>query len=482
MKKNLKKWVSRIACLAMTLFMGTANSSDVITSFANAQAEEKAMTLELPADARGSGADYLEIDLGSLNITGTHIGIKVNPVTATDQNGNKPKWSMFRFIFTDANGKQYNTDNYGGIDSTIPAANADGSATQVTWMYSYLWPLQGFYGTMYLPWSLSNGGTKAKPTEAPAEIVKVRIQHNSDYTTARRYMLTHFFSLTDATLETEEKELSYGDVKVFESFEPDVLSVTEREIFNFGDVNFDEVQWSDNKVMNARLATSAELDKVTEIENKLSTEGFKSKYSTSGQIFDFSREKQVYGNALKWEYGSYYDLYDSALNSYGSLTVPVTGKLSDFSGAKGLTLWMKNPQSYPVSFNLEFSEADDTGAERWNLNGTDYRTAYFYDMKTGIEFSAPTLHVLFVPANFEGWIRLPFSQYACPSWSLAQGHDGIYEENNPHTNIYITSQFAINDSVTMYFDNIGLYYNDFNVGMLFGSTLPSIKNCLEGVK
>ena len=479
MKQNLKKWVTRIACFAMSLVFGSALAGDVVKSFVHANADEQAMTLELPESARGTGADYLEIDLGSLNITGTHIGIKVNPVTAKDQNGYTPKWSMFRFIFTDANGKEYNTDNFGGIDSTIPATNADGTGTQVTWMYSYLWPLQGFYGTMYLPWALSNGGTEAKPTSAPAEIVKIRIQHNSSYTTARRYMLAHFFSLTDATLVTEEKEVTYGDVRVFETFEKETLDVTEREIFNFGDVDLDSVTWSDNKVMTARYATNAELDKVAEIESKLATEGFKSKYSTSGQIFDFGQEEQTYGNALKWEYGSYYDLYDSGLNSYGSLTVPVSASHSDWTGAKGLTLWMKNPQPYPVSFNLEFSEADDTGAERWNLNGTDYRTAYFYDMTTGEEFSAPTLHVLFVPANFEGWIRLPFSQYACPSWSLAQGHDGIYEDGNLHTNIYITSQFSLNDSVTMYFDNIGLYYDDFNVGMLFGSTLPSIRDCLE---
>lgn len=482
MKQNLKKLVTRIACLAITLTVGVVQAGNTIKSFIHANAEQRAMTLELPEGSHGVGADYLEIDLGSLAITGTHIGIKVNPVTATDQNGGSPKWSMFRFIFTDANGKEWNTDNYGEIDTTIPATNVDGSATQVTWMYKYLWPLQGFYGTMYLPWSLSNGGSKDKPTEAPAEIVKIRIQHNSDYASARRYMLAHFFSLTDATLSSEEVDVSFGDVRVFETFEPEALNVTETEIFNFGDVDFDALTWSDNKVMDARLATSDELSKLAEIEANLGKEGFKSKYSTSGQAFDFSREKQTYGNALKWEYGSFYDTYDSKLNAYGSLTVPVDAKHSNFAGAKGLTLWMKNPQPYPVSFNLEFAEADSTGAERWNLNGTDYRTAYFYDMITGEEFSAPTLHVLFVPANFEGWIRVPFSQYACPSWSMGQGHDGIYEEENLHTNIYITSQFAINDSVTMYFDNIGLYYNDFNVGMLFGSTLPSIKNCLEGVK
>ena len=79
--------------------------------YANAaEAEEQApLTLELTGEVQGTGADYLEIDLGNLEITGTHIGIKVNPVYAVDQNGNVPRWSMFRFIFTDENGKTYDT-------------------------------------------------------------------------------------------------------------------------------------------------------------------------------------------------------------------------------------------------------------------------------------------------------------------------------------------------------------------------------------
>lgn len=60
--------------------------------------------------------------------------------------------------------------------------------------------------------------------------------------------------------------------------------------------------------------------------------------------------------------------------------------------------------------------------------------------------------------------------------------DGIYVENKPHTNIYITSQFILNDNVTMYFDNIGLYYSEFEAGKLFDRTLPSIAECLGGEK
>ena len=143
------------------------------------QADEKApLTLELTEEHRGSGSDYLEIEFDKQEIKGTHIGIKINPVYAVDQNGNNPVWSMFRFIFTDSDGNTWDTDNFNGEDTTISAATTDGTKTSVTWMYSYLWPKQGFYGTMYLPWYRTNGGSEKNPTKAPSDIVRERIQHN----------------------------------------------------------------------------------------------------------------------------------------------------------------------------------------------------------------------------------------------------------------------------------------------------------------
>lgn len=451
--------------------------------YANAaEAEEQApLTLELTGEVQGTGADYLEIDLGNLEITGTHIGIKVNPVYAVDQNGNVPRWSMFRFIFTDENGKTYDTTNYGGIDTTIPAATTDGAAASVTWMYSYLWPLQGFYGTMYLPWSLSNGGTAQNPTQAPAAITKVRIQHNSSYTTARREMLAHFFTLTDATVVQTDKIEEMGDVRILEDFETNKLDVTEKTIYDFSRTNLDSVVWSANKAMDARFATQEEVEAIAALEEDAALNSWQSKFSVTGQHFTYTPEEAAYGNALKWVYGSYYDEYDSSLNSYGSLTIPLSGERSDFSGAKGLTLWVNNPQAYPVSFNLEFAEAEEGGVERWNLNSTSYRTLYFYDTRTGEEFSAPTLNVAFIPANFCGWVRIPFTMYGVPDWSLAYDYtDGEYDETKPHTAIYITSQFILNDNVTMFFDNVGLYYSDFSVGALFERTLPGIADCMGG--
>ena len=92
-----------------------------------------------------------------------------------------------------------------------------------------------------------------------------------------------------------------------------------------------------------------------------------------------------------------------------------------------------------------------------------------------------TLHVAFIPANFKGWVRIPFSNYVVPSWSAANAYcDGVFEPAERHPAIYITSQFILNDNIEMYFDNIGLYYKDFEVGKMFDRTLPSIADRIGG--
>ena len=85
-----------------------------------------------------------------------------------------------------------------------------------------------------------------------------------------------------------------------------------------------------------------------------------------------------------------------------------------------------------------------------------------------------------VPANFEGWIRVPFGEYNCPNWSQAYSYtDGIFDLNKPHTNFFLTSQFIKNDGVSFLLDNVGIYYEDFVAGKLFDAEKPSIKECLE---
>ena len=139
-----------------------------------------------------------------------------------------------------------------------------------------------------------------------------------------------------------------------------------------------------------------------------------------------------------------------------------------------------------MSFALELFQYNlETGLlEQYNLNdvGQKYKTVYAYDTQTGEEFSYHTQTFVRIPAGFKGWLRIPFSQYAAPSWSLSPsyGNEGILDfDKNPVVKISITRLFNANQDTEILLDNISLYYGDFSVGNLFDDSRQSIKDCME---
>ena len=134
---------------------------------------------------------------------------------------------------------------------------------------------------------------------------------------------------------------------------------------------------------------------------------------------------------------------------------------------------------YLISFALEiFQYNQKTGLlEQYNLNdeAQKYKTLYAYNVETGEEFSYHTQTFMRVPANFKGWIRIPFSQYAAPAWSMASdyGNEGVLDfDANPVVKISITRLFNPNQDTTVILDDIALYYSDFGVGSLFDTDKP----------
>lgn len=446
------------------------------------------LTLEL-TESNGDISDYIEISFDEYQIKGSHLGIKLNPEYAIDQNGLVPSWSMFNIILFDSEGNTYSTSQPASYTTSnpdfVPAFSNNGSFTEVVWGYSYFWPKLGFYGTVYLPYYKLDSGTIDNPSLAPQNITKIRITHNSK-ANARKSMITHFFELIDATLMQTIDEVQWiGDVLILEDFnEISSDNIVEKHgtILDFSKLKLDskDISFNQNAKMFARKMTIEELNNLNLHNSETDLlKTWKSKYTVTGQKFSYLPfDNGIYKQGLKWQYGNYLIDYDSSLNSYGSLNIKA--KISDWQKALGLTIWVKNPQPYPVSFNLEFNETEEGGVERWNLNNQYYRKIYAFDTNTQEEFSFHSLTVCVVPAQFEGWLRIPFSEYEVPEWSLAYSWtDGILDFKKPHPNVYITSQFIVNDSVTFYFDNIGLYFEDFQVGKLFDRTKPSIKECLE---
>lgn len=445
---------------------------------------EKGLTLQL--DESNTVNDKISFAIDHYVTSGNVIGIKMSPKDAIDQNGNVPAWSMFQIEVQDEdNNKYYTRQTHGETTSSgvyLPAFDETGNYCKVTYGYSFIWPKLGFYGTIYLPYeqlSTNDGKTLTKGTS----ITSISLVHNSK-TNARKKMTTHLFSLTDATLnEIDTKETWIGDVKVLQSFDK-ILGKQylneEKIILNLSELepNSSLISYSNNCKMYLRETTEEEIKTLKAIREDVDAT-WKSNYATNGQKFEFySANNQEYHEALIWKYGSYLEDYDSSLNAYGSLNIPVS--TSNWKNALGLTLYVKNYQSYPSSFNLEFVEKEEGGNERWNLNGSLYRKIYAYDVNTNEEFAFYSLVVCELPANFEGWIRIPFSEYNCPDWNLAYDYsDGILDFDKEHTVIYLTSMFAKNDQAKFLFDNIGLYYEDFEVGKLFDRSKLSIRECLQ---
>lgn len=178
--------------------------------------------------------------------------------------------------------------------------------------------------------------------------------------------------------------------------------------------------------------------------------------------------------------------YDPAYNSYSATHFFFSRKEArDWSGAKGVSLYVKNENPYLVSVTPEiFQYNSDTGKlEQYNLNssGMKYKTVYAYDVNTGLESSWHTQTFLRIPAHFEGWIRIPLSQYDAPLWSMAEtyGNKGILNtEKYEIVTISLTRLFSSNQDTAVEIDDVGFYTSDFQVGEGFASDKRSIKECL----
>lgn len=182
-----------------------------------------------------------------------------------------------------------------------------------------------------------------------------------------------------------------------------------------------------NAAYNAACATAGDMKIIENFEADEAFSGIGServaselydKFYLSGQLSDYSvAAGGVEGNALHYNLDS--SVYDAGKNSYAGVHFNFAKEdATDWSGAKGITVYVENTADYLVSFALEIFQYNlETGLlEQYNLNdvGQRYKTVYAYNVETGEEFSYHTQTFTRVPAGFKGWIRIPFSQYAAP--------------------------------------------------------------------
>lgn len=451
----------------------------------SSEIENLPLTLQLD-EGNGDLYDYVEFTFPKYNIKGDYVGFKLN-VEAAEKSGAPVKWNQFKLTFYDDLGQAYNVNTPNDITTsnpyTLTAFSANGEKTEVVWGHSYIWPMVGFYGTVYIPWAKMNLGTDENPTLKPSYISKIKIQLDTR-TSMRNKIIANLFSVvdTDFTIPTIE-ESWIGDVRILNSFSyvsNDEFIKEHGTILDFSSYNTSMITFSPQAKLYAKKMNEADYHQLLNNTGDGSDfSAWKSNYLREGQYFNYQPfNNGIYGEGLHWQFGKFYQDFDQSINRYGKLTIKPS--IDNWENALGITFWVKNENSRPISFNIEFDEQERKGFERWSLQGTKVKRIFVYNLITKEEYGFNTEYDLYLPANFEGWVRIPFSEFEVPEWSLLYGHtDGVLDLNKPHPTLYLTSNFRWNDNVSFKIDNLGIYYEEFEVGKLFDRTLPSIADALK---
>ena len=147
--------------------------------------------------------------------------------------------------------------------------------------------------------------------------------------------------------------------------------------------------------------------------------------------------------------------------------------------AKGMTVWVKNYQSVGMHINLGF----DMGI-RWEVGRNNRYISYqLFNTVTGEErVYSGHFEGIYLPANFEGYVRVAFSQFAPANWVVApidwdeaRAIGSVsYMVVGLNSDLYVGYEIAL--------DNIGWYYGEATTERLFldfGDDTPTIKEIMK---
>lgn len=190
-----------------------------------------------------------------------------------------------------------------------------------------------------------------------------------------------------------------------------------------------------------------------------------------------------YGTNLLWQIG---DLFETTGNGTSQLLIKcdktVTG-WGDLTEAKGFTFWCKNPseQDFSFEFGVALNQLAKDGKsftnEKWE---TELRggVIYFYDTVKNVEYSCCSGGAgIYIPGNFEGWVRMPISSMTVPDWSYADGADGVFNNQDTLSYICLNTTFLGTYGRGIHVDNIGYYTSEFTATSIFRDSV-SIAQCM----
>lgn len=414
--------------------------------------------------------------------------------------------SAFRIIVIDADGEAFRA---GGSEGGFVFTEKDGTLTQMPTYYNCIWPEKG-EGTLLLPYTafsfVAAGSldiaqnrkadgvlTKireiylsmdmaATSGEAPNRKIAVAAIADVDYAAEKIDVIADLTQYTRSGSAAESAQVNYADPERSEIVAPCSTNA------------FTNANWRLGSPTVQELAVRSEIEEkylgdVKILDNfSIRDEGYSDDdldaivadyYTTYGEASYVSGVRLDGGmTALRWTVGNYQAEYANLSGGYAGLTVnPVStaDDWGDWSGAKGITLRVRNPQSHEISFNVAFQQSIDGNTVSYRMDYVN-SPVYALDVTTGEEFSFCTASTIYLPPLFDGWIRIDFSTFRRYS---ATGPDEI-DFSKDVIAIKITSYMYDNSDMSFIFSGLGLYYDSFTVDWIFGDTGSTIADNMNG--
>lgn len=251
------------------------------------------------------------------------------------------------------------------------------------------------------------------------------------------------FRLTDFAFVKANKQTAYttGDVKVFMPFE---YETTEQL----------RMCWDARYMPHARAS-------VRSVFVPSSVQGVRGKameFTCGGFNYQASASDSSFMTALDWS--------------------PTDKQAVAIGDAKGFTFWVKNTSRTSIAFGIGFDlKMQRNGAltQRWE---TSENARYLLiDTKTGTEHLTPSKSGIYIPAGFEGWVRIGFEQFALSPWATVMAP---FDPDNELSYMVINMFAPLYEGDSFILDSLGYYYSDIDVTTPFHTPENSFAAAMRG--
>ncbi|MBR4419792.1 MAG: hypothetical protein IKT32_02830, partial [Clostridia bacterium] len=179
------------------------------------------------------------------------------------------------------------------------------------------------------------------------------------------------------------------------------------------------------------------------------------------------------GKALKFTCGSMKSVADAS-NETAVEHYP-QGEQRNIVGAKGLTYYVKNTSASQIGFNLGFDllVAENT-QQRWKPKMNARYT--LVDVNTGVEVVGNGKNGVYVPAGFEGWVRIDFAQFDNPTWET---NGTAFSDQFPVAYMVFNVNAQLHESESFIIDSLGYYYTETSISTMFAQSQYGILDAMN---